>query len=53
MFKWISLVLVIVGVILYFTGALEIENNEESVDISIDKEKTKELKEKIKDKLEE
>jgi len=53
MFKWISLVLVIVAVILYFTGALEIENNEESVDISIDKEKTKELKDKIKDKLEE
>lgn len=53
MFKWISLVLVIVGVILYFTGALEIDNNTDSVDISIDKEKTKALKEKIKDKLEE
>jgi hypothetical protein len=53
MLKWISLVLVIVGVILYFTGALEIENNADSVDISIDKDKTKELKDKIKDKLEE
>ena len=53
MLKWISLVLVIVAVILYFSGALEIENNTDSVDISIDKDKTKELKDKIKDKLEE
>ena len=49
MFKWISLVLLIAAVILYFTGALEIDNNTDSVDISIDIEKTKELKEKIKD----
>ena len=53
MLKLISLVLVIVGVVLYFTGALEIENNDDSVEISIDKDKTKALKDKIKDKLEE
>ncbi len=53
MLKWISLALVVIVVILYFTGALEIENNTDSVDISIDKEKTETLKEKIKDKFEE
>jgi hypothetical protein len=53
MLKWISLALVVVAVILYFSGALEIENSTDSVDISIDKEKTKALKEKIKDKLDE
>lgn len=53
MLKWISLALVIVAVILYFTGALEIENNTDSLDISIDKEKTAELKDSIKEKLQE
>jgi hypothetical protein len=53
MLKWISLALVVVGVILYFTGALEIDNSADSVDFSIDKDKAAALKEKLKDKLEE
>lgn len=53
MLKWISLALVIVGVILYFTGTLEIDNNADSVDISIDKDKAKDLTKKIRDKMEE
>jgi len=53
MIKWISLAIVLVAVALYFTGALELENNADSVNISIDKEKTEELGKSLKERLEE
>ena len=53
MLRWFALAVVAVGIVLYFYGALELSNGSDSVDISIDKEKTKELGESIKDKIEE
>jgi len=52
MYKWVFLVLICTGLALYFTGALEFDNSEKSVSVSVDKEKAKELGESIKDKLE-
>jgi len=52
MLKWIALAVVFIAVILYFAGALEIDNSAKTVDISVDKDKTKELGESIKKSLE-
>jgi len=52
MFKWISLFIVLVAIVLYFTGALEVDSSGDSLHIEIDKEKAQELGESIKDKLE-
>ena len=53
MLKWISLAIVLIATVLYFTGALEFENSANSIDISVDKDKAQELGKSIKDKLEE
>ncbi len=52
MYKLIFLGLIAIGLLLYFSGALEFDNSDESVRITVDKEKTKELGESIKDQLE-
>ena len=53
MYKWVFLVLIVIGVALYFTGALEVDNSQDSVSVTVDKSKAKELGESIKDKIEE
>jgi len=53
MYKWVFVILVIVGLGLYFSGALWVINSEESVSVTVDKDKAKELGESIKDKIEE
>jgi hypothetical protein len=53
MIKWAFLVLVVMAIILYFTGALEVDNTQDSVSVTVDKNKAKELGESIKDKIEE
>lgn len=53
MIKWVVIVLSVVAITLYFTGALEVDNTQESVSFTVDKNKAKELGESIKDKIEE
>ena len=51
MLKWISFVIVVMAIVLYFTGALEFSDKSNSINISVDKDKAKDLGESIKDKL--
>ena len=53
MIKWMVIVLIVVAIALYFTGALEVDNTQDSVSVTVDKNKAKELGESIKDKIEE
>ncbi|MFC2074428.1 hypothetical protein ACFLR3_04165 [Campylobacterota bacterium] len=53
MIKWLVLLLVVAGIALYFVGALEVDNTQDSVSVTVDKSKAKELGESIKDKIEE
>lgn len=53
MYKWVFLGLFVIAVALYFTGALEVDNTQDSVSVTVDKNKAKELGESIKDKIEE
>ena len=53
MYKWVFLVLIVIGVALYFTGALEVDNSQDSMSVTVDKNKAKELGESIKEKIEE
>ena len=52
MYKLIFFVLILTGGALYFYGALEFDTQTDRLDISLDKEKAKELGESIKDKIE-
>jgi len=52
MLKWILLALCIIAAALYFTGTLDFDASGDKIDISIDKDKAKELGESIKDKIE-
>jgi len=52
MIKWISLAIVLAAVALYFTGALELDDSGDSVNITIDKEKAQDFGESIKERLE-
>lgn len=53
MIKWAFLLLMIIAISLYFAGALEVDNTQDSVSVTVDKNKAKELRESIKDKIEE
>jgi len=53
MLKWISLVIVVVLIGLYFSGALELSDGGDSIDVSIDKEKAQDLGKSIRESLEE
>lgn len=53
MYKWIFIALLFAGAALYFTGALDFVMDEDTIDLSIDKNKAKELGESIRDKIEE
>jgi len=51
MYKLIFIGLIVTAVALYFTGALNFGMNGDNIDVSIDKNKAKELGESINDKL--
>lgn len=51
MIKWIGIGVVVLGLALYFGGALELNNNDGTIDISIDKDKAQSLGEDVKDRL--
>ncbi len=53
MYKWIFIGLAIMGLVLYFTGALEIVNSDERVSVTVDKDKAKEFGSSIKQKIKE
>ena len=53
MLKWISLAIVLTAVALYFSGALELDNSGDSVNITVDKDKAQDLGESIKEKFDE
>lgn len=51
MLKWILIVIVLIGAVLYFNGALEFDSSDNKLNISIDKNKAEELGESVKDKI--
>lgn len=53
MYKWIFLALLFAGTALYFMGALDFAMDDDKIDVSIDKNKAKEIGESIRDKIEE
>ena len=53
MHKWIVFILIFAGVVLYFMGALDFDMSSDKIDVSIDKNKAKEIGESIRDKIEE
>ncbi len=53
MYKWIIIGLLVAGVALYLSGALDVDTRGDSVDISLDKSKAEELAKSVKEKVEE